>query len=634
MILWRINEADVIHQEFDHEVVVINLASGSYFNLPGVAGQIWRWLGMDGATVSRLSEQVAGSYDVTPAQASPDVEAFLGRLLARNLVVETQGDVPSNELSPPASEAVSAAPRAPYEPPRLQSHDELQELFLIDPVHDVDPAAGWPTPPTPPTPPPPAPAPVVQPRPASVGASDPVQRATGADVITAWLPGVAVAVNRERGLFCVLDGSAADAWRRLQDGPLRLGGSEVQAALLECGLVESSSAIVGPSDEVVDGSARVDRSIAEQIRPWTPRARPTRSPAVSQAQRFCDRLDAWFDGVAGTDAVDSRHSIGGHSITLRTIAGQPSGSLRSAIAHSVVPGGTTRTDLVIRAFSGDPSEASPIVANLLRTLKSNWEAICGPRGEVLDLHTDRTSAIFTAGPDVLSVVDPEAGRGWLIKLDDRPYPYWEIGSPFRFLLHEYFASRGLQFVHGAAVGDETGAVLLAGPGGSGKSTTALVCAAAGLRFCGDDYCLADPQALSIHSVYATGKLLDDSDFARLPGLRGRSANADGFEHGGEGKAVFMIDEVWPGRVIPSMPLRAIVVPRVDAGQGVRWEPCPAGEALVALVPSTVGQLPGARDNDARRLEALVGSLPSFRLFAGRDVSGIPGAVRDILSACA
>jgi hypothetical protein len=76
-----------------------------------------------------------------------------------------------------------------------------------------------------------------------------------------------------------------------------------------------------------------------------------------------------------------------------------------------------------------------------------------------------------------------------------------------------------------------------------------------------------------------------------------------------------------------------VVPRIDVLGSTRWEPCPAGEALAALVPSTVGQLPGASQEDARRLEQLVASLPSFHLFVGSDIAGIPTAVRDLIAAC-
>jgi hypothetical protein len=632
MIIWRINEADVIHQEFDREVVVINLASGSYFNLPGVAGEIWRWLTAGGASAGDLALQAVRSFDVTPARAQADMEAFLGQLQARSLIVDASLAGQSDGAPRPEAEMSPVVPRAPYESPRLQAYNELQELFLIDPVHDVDPEVGWPQVAVPHT----APRPTTPTRAVATDARvlESVRRPAAADVITAWLPELAIAVNRERGVFCVLSGPAVAAWRLLQEGPVRLHGDAVKESLVECGLVESApEAAVDAPEITAPGTAKVDRSIEEQIRPWSPRVRPARSAAGAQARQFCERLDLWFDAVAGADAVDSRHRIAGQSVTVRTIAGQPSGALRAAIAHSASSIGADQPDLVIRAFSGNAANASPIVANLLLMLKTNWEAACGPRGEVIDLHTDRTSAIFTAGPDVLSVVDPEAGRGWLVKLDDRPYPYWEIGSPFRFLLHEYFASKGLQFVHGAAVGDETGAVLLAGPGGSGKSTTALVCAAAGLRYCGDDYCVADSRTRSIHSLYSTAKLLGHGDFARLPELRGLSANSDGFEHGGEGKGVFMVNEVWPGRVVPSMPLRAIVVPRIDVLGSTRWEPCPAGEALAALVPSTVGQLPGASQEDARRLEQLVASLPSFHLFVGSDIAGIPTAVRDLIAAC-
>jgi hypothetical protein len=41
-----------------------------------------------------------------------------------------------------AADGVPAS-RSPFKPPRLEKHTDMQDLILIDPVHEVS-AAGWP----------------------------------------------------------------------------------------------------------------------------------------------------------------------------------------------------------------------------------------------------------------------------------------------------------------------------------------------------------------------------------------------------------------------------------------------------------------------------------------------------------
>jgi hypothetical protein len=188
----------------------------------------------------------------------------------------------------------------------------------------------------------------------------------------------------------------------------------------------------------------------------------------------------------------------------------------------------------------------------------------------------------------------------------------------------------LQFVHGGAVGTEAGGALLTGPGGSGKSTTAMLCAKAGMSFAGDDYCLADPQNLYIYSLYNSCKLRGAEDLIRIPDLNGLSRNPDSFENGGDGKGIYFLPEVWKERMSAGFPLRAIIVPKLTPSPNSRLEPCSAADALLAMLPSTVAQLPAADRTDCDRLAALVEKLPAYHLFLGSDTERIPALVSQVL----
>jgi hypothetical protein len=126
-------------------------------------------------------------------------------------------------------------------------------------------------------------------------------------------------------------------------------------------------------------------------------------------------------------------------------------------------------------------------------------------------------------------------------------------------------------------------------------------------------------------------LKGSEDYARLPKLKGLSTNPDSFERGGADKAVYFLDEIWPDRVVAGMPLRAIVVPRITGQATTRFEPCSTFDAVVAMLPSTVAQLPAATDEDCDRMVALAEKLPAYLLHLGTDTRGIPATLTTLLN---
>ena len=461
----------------------------------------------------------------------------------------------------------------------------------------------------------------------------------GIDLLSAKLDGLTILVNRDNGLYCTLEGGSS-VWQWLQDGPVHLAGAALSGPLFEAGIVRlvNTTTADAPLLAVDSGvTATLHEDLAEQIRPWQAVARPQRQTTSLRARKLVEALESFFEDMVETHGVPivNAHSIGDHAMRVRTLPGQISNQLLEAISHLASPDPAAAVGgLMITAWNSSALSKSPVLAHLLIRLLRHWQTACGPRGEVLDLHCEDISAIFNPGPDVLSVVDFRSHRAWVLKCNDQPYPYWEIGSPFRFAMHEWFAAEGLQYVHGGAVGNEHGAVLLVGKGGSGKSTTSLVCAAAGMRYLGDDYCLADcrtdPDQPWIHSLYGTGKLTCSEDFLRLPELRNLSINPDSFERGGNSKGVYSLSRLWPKRVVTGLPLRAIMIPQVCGGVATTIEPCSRQQALLALLPSTVGQLPGCTDADCRRIVTLVEQLPAYTLALGSDPAGIAAAVAEVL----
>jgi len=195
-------------------------------------------------------------------------------------------------------------------------------------------------------------------------------------------------------------------------------------------------------------------------------------------------------------------------------------------------------------------------------------------------------------------------------------PYWEQAAPLRSLFHWWCSRRSQQLVHGAAVGTEAGAVLLTGKGGSGKSTTALGALLSGLDYLGDDYVLCElvGDQAKVYSLFNTAKI-DDQSLEYMPEFQDKLSNNKRLP---EEKAVVFIQRYFPQQMCRSRPLRAILIPRVTGNANSRIVPLRPALAYLALSPTTVFQLPGAREESLAILKQLVQRLPCYQLELGRD----------------
>lgn len=139
---FRVNTPTVTHETIDGEAVIINLDSGNYYSLVDVGSFIWE-LVEKGASASELHELVLQTYQGNATDVDRGVQELLAQLQQENLIVPVDGAgafdltevLPSN----------NGHERPSFNPPLLHKYSDMQELLLLDPIHDVD-DAGWPKP--------------------------------------------------------------------------------------------------------------------------------------------------------------------------------------------------------------------------------------------------------------------------------------------------------------------------------------------------------------------------------------------------------------------------------------------------------------------------------------------------------
>jgi hypothetical protein len=136
---FRINAPRVIHEPFEHEVILVNLDTGRYYCLQKTGVDLWNGL-MDSASVGELVDAFAAAYDAPAELISTAVVEAIETFRREDLVV----DVPSADRAV-SDWHVRPSSGRPFEPPTLETYTDMQDLLLLDPIHEVD-EAGWPVP--------------------------------------------------------------------------------------------------------------------------------------------------------------------------------------------------------------------------------------------------------------------------------------------------------------------------------------------------------------------------------------------------------------------------------------------------------------------------------------------------------
>ena len=249
------------------------------------------------------------------------------------------------------------------------------------------------------------------------------------------------------------------------------------------------------------------------------------------------------------------------------------------------------------------------------------------RGDIWTMGSRRFRSAYFWGEFTLSLFDVETAVGLCWAHAASSLPFWAKAAPLRPLLHWWMEARGCQLMHGAAVGQTGEAVLITGKGGLGKSTTSLAALARGFDFLGDDYVVVEPDPVPrVHSLYATAKL-DWGQLAQFPSLAPLIANR---ESPGDEKAVFSLYPAMAQRIVRSLPLKAVVTPRITGERGSRLERVSRTMLQRAAAFTTMAQLPHASRRTQEVLDRLVGRLPGFELALGSDLDGVVETIRSLL----
>ncbi len=134
---YAIRNKQVINETLDNETIIINLETGVYYSLNPTATLVWKGL-IAGCSVQTIASVLKNRYPEIP-EVMAAVQKFI-QFMAVEHLIETTGEGPC-DLGRFKDEV--AADTNPFSAPALEKYEDMQEMLLADPIHEVE-QDGWP----------------------------------------------------------------------------------------------------------------------------------------------------------------------------------------------------------------------------------------------------------------------------------------------------------------------------------------------------------------------------------------------------------------------------------------------------------------------------------------------------------
>jgi hypothetical protein len=138
---YRVNKPNVIEEVLEGEAVIVNLATGSYYSTEHSGAVIWSLLAQ-GTTVPEIIAYLEAHYTELPDDVDKIVNQWLNVLEAESLVVAA----PDDSGTGAARAGVAAGgeqTKTPFTEPKIEKYTDMEDLLLLDPIHDAN-ETGWP----------------------------------------------------------------------------------------------------------------------------------------------------------------------------------------------------------------------------------------------------------------------------------------------------------------------------------------------------------------------------------------------------------------------------------------------------------------------------------------------------------
>jgi len=140
--LFHINTPQVVYEVFEDEVIIVNLDSGHYYSTVNVGMAIWLDI-VAGCSLAEMLRKLKQVYNADAQTLESSVHQFLEHLQREAIITVQSVAQNEDEETVALDQSTPQAEGQPFEQPTLNLYDDMQDLLVLDPIHEVD-DSGWP----------------------------------------------------------------------------------------------------------------------------------------------------------------------------------------------------------------------------------------------------------------------------------------------------------------------------------------------------------------------------------------------------------------------------------------------------------------------------------------------------------
>ena len=141
---FKINSPDVIYENIDNEILIIEFNTGNYYSLDNTGAEIWEMLA-SGTAIKDIISALKQKYPKGNGDIQNGVQQLVNELKNEKLIIPSETGTNENINHFTDNKQTESSGDQNFIIPVLQKYSDMQDLLLLDPIHEVD-ETGWPTP--------------------------------------------------------------------------------------------------------------------------------------------------------------------------------------------------------------------------------------------------------------------------------------------------------------------------------------------------------------------------------------------------------------------------------------------------------------------------------------------------------
>lgn len=139
---FHVPNPNLIHDTIEGEVILLNLDTGTYYQVRGTGVWVWDLL-VAGVPLPEIATRLRVRYPNDAEAIESGLEKFVKELEQEEIISPLNSDAPMPANLPATDTGTGPSFESSFDAPVLLKYTDMQSLLLLDPIHDVD-TPGWP----------------------------------------------------------------------------------------------------------------------------------------------------------------------------------------------------------------------------------------------------------------------------------------------------------------------------------------------------------------------------------------------------------------------------------------------------------------------------------------------------------